>query len=272
MKTVSLRFPGGKSRAFTLSYDDGVLQDRQLLAIVNRHALKGTFNLNSGVFGESSGPLHTRLPEEEIDGLYAGQELGGHGLRHLSLTETPAPTAAWDILEDKRRLEKHAGGPMCVYAYPYGHVSDAGVRMLRTAGYGAARTVVSTHGFDLPADFLRWDPTCHHADPALMELTDCFLGEDVIPRPKLFYVWGHSYEFERDGNWKIIEDLCAAVDAGRDRVWCCTNGELYRYATAFRALEFSVDGDRVFNPSALEIWLGDGERVFSVSPGATVTI
>ena len=47
----SLRFPGGKTRALTFSYDDGVLQDRRLVGILNDHGLKGTFNIGSGVLG-----------------------------------------------------------------------------------------------------------------------------------------------------------------------------------------------------------------------------
>ena len=45
-----LRFPEGKTKAFTLSYDDGVVQDRRLAAMFNQYGVKGTFNLNSGTF------------------------------------------------------------------------------------------------------------------------------------------------------------------------------------------------------------------------------
>ena len=44
---VHLQFPGGKSKALTLSYDDGVRQDKRLLQIMKQHGLKGTFNINS---------------------------------------------------------------------------------------------------------------------------------------------------------------------------------------------------------------------------------
>ena len=43
----SLVFPGGKSRAFTLSYDDGVVQDRRLAEIFRERGLKCTFNIGS---------------------------------------------------------------------------------------------------------------------------------------------------------------------------------------------------------------------------------
>lgn len=51
----SLVFPGGKSRAFTLSYDDGVVQDRRLAEIFRERGLKCTFNIGSGLFGHKDG-------------------------------------------------------------------------------------------------------------------------------------------------------------------------------------------------------------------------
>lgn len=44
-----LRFPGGKTRALTFSYDDGISQDMRLVQLFNLYGLKGTFNLNSGI-------------------------------------------------------------------------------------------------------------------------------------------------------------------------------------------------------------------------------
>ena len=39
-----MRFPGGLPKALTLSYDDGVEQDEQLIAIAEKYGLKGTFS------------------------------------------------------------------------------------------------------------------------------------------------------------------------------------------------------------------------------------
>ena len=45
----SLVFPGGKGKACTLSYDDGVVQDRRLAELLRRYGVKCTFNLGSAV-------------------------------------------------------------------------------------------------------------------------------------------------------------------------------------------------------------------------------
>ena len=34
-----------------LSYDDGIEQDRRLVRMMNERKVRGTFNLNSGLFG-----------------------------------------------------------------------------------------------------------------------------------------------------------------------------------------------------------------------------
>ena len=45
-------FPGGKTKAFTMSYDDGTIHDRRFVRILNDCGIKATFNLNSGFFGQ----------------------------------------------------------------------------------------------------------------------------------------------------------------------------------------------------------------------------
>ena len=48
-KINTLLFPGGKRKALTLSYDDGVEQDITLMGILDKYGIKCTFNLNSGL-------------------------------------------------------------------------------------------------------------------------------------------------------------------------------------------------------------------------------
>ena len=43
----------GRRKAFTLSYDDGITQDIRLVELLKKYGVKATFNLNSGLFGQS---------------------------------------------------------------------------------------------------------------------------------------------------------------------------------------------------------------------------
>ena len=36
---------------FTLSFDDGLEQDKRVIRLMRQYGLKGTFNLNAGLFG-----------------------------------------------------------------------------------------------------------------------------------------------------------------------------------------------------------------------------
>ena len=164
------------------------------------------------------------------------------------------------FLEDKRRLEKLGGKPLKMFAYPFGAYTPETEKILATAGYRGARTVYSTHGFAIPENFLEWNPTCHHADPVLMELAEQFAALPTF-EPALFYVWGHAYEFDRDDNWEIIENLADFMAAQRENVWFASNGEILDYVLAYRRLEYSVDGSLIYNPSAMDVSI----RTYSLS-------
>ena len=44
MRSVFLRYPDGKSKAVTFSYDDGHTSDKRLAEIFDKYGIKGTFN------------------------------------------------------------------------------------------------------------------------------------------------------------------------------------------------------------------------------------
>lgn len=53
---------------------------------------------------------------------------------------------------------------------------------------------------------MEWTANCHH-DHNLEELADKFIHTVSGQRLLLFYVYGHSYEFEMNGSWEVIEDF-----------------------------------------------------------------
>lgn len=256
----SLIFPGGKSKVFTLSYDDGVVQDRRLAQLLRQYGVKCTFNLGSALLGHPDMGGFPGKPDldiskvspEEIPTVYATHEVAGHSLYHSSLDKVGAPLAAYEIAEDKRRLEALVGKPLRMFAYPFGMYTPQVVELLRLCGYQGARTIRSSHSFDIPQNFLEWDPTCHHDDPQLMELARQFV-EGPPFFPMLFYVWGHAYEFDDEDNWSVMEKLVAYLAGHKDKIWFATNGEILEYVTAYRRLEYSVDGSLIYNPSAIDV-------------------
>lgn len=259
------RFPGGKKHAVTLSYDDGNIADRRLISILNEYGLKGTFCLNSSTLGKEG-----FVTPEELPSLYAGHEIAAHSVHHKRMTELEPEEMAQEVLEDRKALESYAGAIVDGFSYPYG-ANDETLRFaLRSCGIRYARTTVATHGFRAPDDLLQWNPTCRHRDE-LDKYTIRFLRRAEAEEGLIFFLWGHSYEFDRDDNWEVMEHFCNAI-GGRGDTWYCTNGELASYLTARRMLRISADGSIIENPTALGQWFtADGETVY-LEPGGMMTL
>src|SRR5699024_10822768 len=140
---------------------------------------------------------------------------------------------------DRKTLESLCGYPVRGMSYPYGTYNDSVLNMLPSCGIVYSRTVHATNGFQLPSNFLEWHPTCHHRDA--LELAKPFLESLTMPwRVCLFYIWGHSYEFDNDNNWDYMEEVCRML-GGREDIWYATNIEIYDYITTQRRLQFSAD-------------------------------
>src|SRR5690606_17286351 len=116
-----------------------------------------------------------------------------------------------------------------------------------------ARVVQSTGHFGMPDDLLEWQPTCHHKHN-LLQLAEQFIALHKKQYLYMMYVWGHSYEFDNDGNWNVIEDFCSLI-GGRQDIWYATNMEIVDYLAAYRQLKFAASGRFVWNPGAATVWL-----------------
>ncbi len=272
------RFPGGLHKALTLSYDDGVEQDIRLMEILDKYGIRCTFNLNSGCWAEEgtvypAGHIHRRMPRSRVEDLYRNpnHEVAAHCLTHASLTELNPAQIAHEVLADRENLEAMFGGLVRGLAYPFGTYSAEVVEALKATGVAYARTVVSTNDFSIPNEWLTLHPTCHHNAPNLTALCDRFLSDSVPFGSKLFYLWGHSYEFESDDNWQVIEEFCRKM-SGRDDIWYATNIAIVDYVNACRAMQSSADGHVLHNPTCIDVWVdADGQSV-CVRAGQTVRV
>ena len=276
MAKIFMRFPGGKVKALTLSYDDGVEQDIRLIDIMKEHGLMGTFNINSGLYAPEGtvypeGRIHRRMTREAALELYkdSGMEVAVHGLTHPFLEQLPINLCTQEVLQDRINLENDFGGLVRGMAYPYGTTSDDVVASLKQCGIVYSRTTVSTEKFSIPTDWLRLPATCHHNNPRLMELAEKFVANEKKQGPLLFYLWGHSYEFEQNDNWHVIEEF-AEYMGGREDIWYATNIEIYDYIAAYNQLLFSMDGKTVYNPSCVKLYFEMNGKLFCAKPGVNI--
>ena len=274
--SIFYRYPNGLRKALTLSYDDGVEQDVRLMEILDKHGVRGTFNLNSGCWaqegtGNPKGHIHRRMSASQVAKVYANpnHEVAAHCLTHASLTELNPAQVAHEVLADRENLEAMFGGLVRGLAYPFGTFSDTVVDALKATGAAYARTVVSTNYFSIPTDWLRLHPTCHHNAPNLQQLCDRFLNDSAPFGSLLFYLWGHSYEFEADNNWQVIEAFCEKL-GGCDDIWYATNIQIVDYVNACRAIRSSADGRTLHNPTATDVWVEVDGKLHCIPAGATV--
>jgi len=246
-------FPGGKPKALTMSYDDGVVQDIKLIDILNRYGIKAAFHINGGLFDREEG--RPRIKRDEVKQVYAGHEISLHGYTHQSLSVTPNVRIIEEIIQDKLALEAITGEPVRGMSYPNGAINDTVVQLLDGMGVEYCRKVETTGGFDLPSDYLRWEGTCHH-NRDLMELGEKFLDNTQARgwRARLMYVWGHSYEFDDHNNWDLMARFCDKV-GGKEDVWYATNIEIVDYLKAVRGLKFTADQTVVLNQSMYDVWI-----------------
>lgn len=278
MNQLYPRFPGNLKKAVTLSYDDGVEQDIRLISLMEHYGIKGTFNLNSGCYASEgiqypAGHIHRRLPASKVASLYRSPnvEVALHALTHPHLEQLPEDMVAYEITTDRHNLEQMFEQPIHGMAYPFGSFNDNVIKVLRSCGIYYSRTTISSEQFYLPSDWLRLEATCHHNSPNLSALTDTFLSESIKNDAQLFYLWGHSYEFEQNNNWNVIENFFQKISGQRD-IWYATNIEIYQYLAAFQSLDFTIDGKYVYNPSATDLYFATRDNSYFVPCGTQITL
>jgi len=259
MKINTNLYPNGKKYALTMSYDDGRDYDRRVVEIFDKNGIKGTFHLNSSRF-DSPGAVTT----PEIPDLYKNHEVSCHTLTHPFLQHCPVNVALDEIRKDRELLEKACGYTVRGMSYPFGTYNEQVIDIMRMSGMNYSRTTIATNNFNLPSEFLAWHPTTHHKGD-LKGLYERLIASRHSTM-QLLYIWGHSYEFENDNNWNVLEDFCKLA-SGNDDIWYATNIEIFDYVMAIKALQFGVNYDMVYNPSCCSVWVAiDGVPV-EIKPG-----
>jgi len=282
MRYKFLRFPQGKVKAVTLSYDDGRYTDIRFSDVITKAGLKCTFNLCSQ---KQIKDLTAEQKKEYF--LDRGHEIAVHCAQHRAPGMQRAITGIKDVLDCRLELEEEYGLIIRGMAYP-----DTGIRYfaneatyenikhyLTDLDIAYARTLgKDNNSFSLPNDWHAWMPTAHHANPKLLEYIEEFLNIEITPdtygpthHPKLFYIWGHSIEFERDNNWELLDKICERL-GGRDDIWYATNMEIYEYVKAYDSIIYSADETKMYNPSLFDIWMDIDGEVICIKSGETKTV
>ena len=228
----------GKNKAITFSYDDGVTQDIRLIEIFNKYNLKCTFNLNSELLGRDGQVMaggkpicHNKVQPQDVRHIYEGHEVAVHTLTHPNLTTIEDDKEVIrQVEQDRLNLSELCGYEVLGMAYPCGgtNCNDRTAQLIRdNTPIKYARTIQTTKSFEPYTDLYQYKGTIHHHGQwdMLFDMGKEFL-ELKADSPKVFYIWGHSYEFDVfPERWEMFEEFCKMI-SNRDDIFYGTNLEI----------------------------------------------
>jgi peptidoglycan/xylan/chitin deacetylase (PgdA/CDA1 family) len=266
-------YPNGHKKALIMSYDDGLVQDIKLVGLFNENGIVGTFNLNSGLLGQTNTWKRNNAPDiiatyvskDSLLYIYKNHEIAAHGATHLNFAQASDSAIYSEVITDMRQLKALTNYTVISMAYPFGSSNAHIAGIVKSTGITNARTVASTYTFDLPKDYLLWHPTCH--DSSALEKVNDYLS---LKNNELsvFHIWGHSWEFEDANRWNDITNFCRKIGNRKD-IWYAGAGEFTAYQLALKGLVFRQDS--ILNPSQNQtVWYRERNNLHALSPGQAI--
>jgi len=279
-------YPGGKLKALTMRYDDGKQSDRQLVDIFNTYGIKGTFYLIPYYMEGDS----RYVQKADVKALYLdnGHEIANHSYTHPSPGTIEADVFCANITNGKNYLDLIAPGKVTGFAYPYsnyGKDKQATLATLASTGHTYAVAGESSNSFDIPDMSKPYEIafTMRHAaaDYDFVEVAKDFVNLTPSSQ-KLFYIMGHSDEFEEDSgyassatyakkSWDDITEFCR-VAGGKDDIWYAANGDVFNYLLAQHAFGTPSQPGTYQNRSSVTVYYKTGETLITLNPGDVLEI
>lgn len=264
-------YPGGKRRAFNISYDDGILQDMRFVELLNRYSLKGTFNLNSGLmdppftWAHECGMNVTRLTPAAIRELYRGHEVASHTLTHPYMHDLSEDEVTYQLGADKQNLENLLGTEIAGFAVPFMYYSELIARCAQDCGFEYARISEESHSYEPSSDYFHWKGSIFHWTESLEYFVEGFLHTDT--ELALCQIVGHSYDLDVFDMWDRMEAILQKV-SGNSSIWPATHLEIVRYLKAME--HTAITGGSVCNHSDVDLWFCVDGQTICLHPGEAI--
>lgn len=225
-----------KLKAVTFSYDDAVTQDIEFIELLNKYNLKATFNINSELLGrkgmlirDNKRVSHYKVHASDVKDLYNGHEVAVHTLTHPNLTTLSEQEIIYQVEQDRLNLSELVGYDVVGMAYPCGGTNndDRVAEVIKSkTGVKYSRTITCNNSFDLQDNLFRFNPTVYHLDfDNIFDLGKSFI-ETKTDKPQIFYIWGHSYEFDYQSDYRARFEEFLKFISNRDDVFYGTNKEI----------------------------------------------
>lgn len=235
----NVTYPNFSTKAFTISIDDGSAQDAQVMALMKKYGIRGTFNL--------TGNTSTAYENYIYDGFEAANHTTHIEMYSGAYTYDDCVASiedAYNTIKAKTGIDSQ--GIIWPYRAPkdlsfwsdlYNYVSQR---------YEYARETGETLDFYTPFDWMQWTATAW--SDKWRTYTDKFIDAPYTDDLQMLALAGHA--FDTPAGETSMADLCEYVFstvASDSRIWKATNIELCKYIKAAKALEIS--SKNVYNPS-----------------------
>ena len=171
-----------------------------------------------------------KIKEDDVKYVYEGHEVAAHTICHPCLTNLNDWAVVKEVEEDRLRLSELVDYEVVGMAYPGGGGIMCNERVSNVirekTGIKYARITKSTHNFDLQSNLYEFCPSVYHHNnwDKMFELAEKFVNLKT-DKPQIFYIWGHSYEFDIHNTWDKFEEFCKFI-SGKDDIFYGTNKEI----------------------------------------------
>jgi len=256
-----------------MSYDDGLIEDIRLIRLFDDNKIIGTFNLNSEllsttkIWQQQNGPaiVAKYVSKDSLLLIYKNHEIAAHSSTHKDFRNLSDSEILKEVATDIDNLNKLTKRKIVSMAYPFGNSNQHIAELLSNTGLTNARTVVDSHTFNLPDTFLLWHPTCH--DSKALDLINEYL-ELNDNNLSVFYIWGHSWEFNDAKRWSDFSKFCEKI-GNREDIWYVGCGDFIDYQIALKRL--IITGKSITNPiDNKEIWFKQDGIIKVLKPGKRI--
>ena len=264
-------FPHFKPKAFIFSYDDGVEQDKRFIELLNKHNLRATFNLNSGLEGyvwrHECGLDIRRMTMKEMYRLYDNHEIASHSVDHPYFDYLSDDGKRYQLGHDKYQLEMKFNRHVYGFAVPFHYYDDRIKEIAKETGFEYSRCSNFCHSFHPLDDFYQVCPTAFHKYDHLADLLDQFYQcDEELP---IFLLVGHTYDFDVYNNWDMIENIIVEL-VKHDEVINLTTIEAVRYMKAMRNIK--IENNVIVNDSDIDLFFEIDNKQIIVPSQTTITI
>lgn len=224
----------------TTSWDDGHVLDLKLAELLQKYGIKGTFYISPN---SREIPVADRLSEAQIREISKNFEIGAHTMTHPNLENIEDSEALREISASKKYLENVLNKSVDSFCYPSGYFNAHHEQMVKESGFKLARTVerfaksIGNNPFTVPATvhaYRHWsDAFSILRAVGAKKFIACYLNWDdlainlfdsVTQEGGVFHFWGHSWEVEKNGDWKRLEKVLKHI-GGRQDVHYAVNVE-----------------------------------------------